>query len=68
VYRWADLVAWAESRLGPAIRSTAELDAAREDDGRCRHVPAPPKSAVSSKDSAEIMLGLGPLSKVGRQE
>src|SRR5690242_1606895 len=32
VYRWVDLVAWAESRLGPPIRSTAELDAAQRDD------------------------------------
>ena len=27
VYRWADLLDWAESRLGPAIRCTAEFDA-----------------------------------------
>jgi hypothetical protein len=27
LYRWADLIAWARSRLGPAIRSTSELDA-----------------------------------------
>jgi hypothetical protein len=27
VYRWADLLDWAQSRLGPPIRSTAELDA-----------------------------------------
>ena len=29
LYRWGDLLAWAESRLGPPIRSTAELDSAR---------------------------------------
>lgn len=27
LYRWADALAWAESRLGPAVASTAELDA-----------------------------------------
>jgi hypothetical protein len=29
VYRWADLLEWAQSRLGPPVRSTAEMDAAR---------------------------------------
>jgi hypothetical protein len=28
VYRWGDIRAWAEARLGPAVTSTAELDAA----------------------------------------
>ena len=27
LYRWADLLEWAESRLGPRCRSTAEADA-----------------------------------------
>ncbi len=27
LYRWGDLVSWAELRLGPLIRSTSELDA-----------------------------------------
>jgi hypothetical protein len=26
VYRLSDLIAWAESRLGPVIKSTSELD------------------------------------------
>ncbi|MFI4948006.1 MAG: hypothetical protein ACHQC9_04330 [Alphaproteobacteria bacterium] len=30
VYRWSDLLDWARSRLGPPIRSTAELDTARQ--------------------------------------
>jgi hypothetical protein len=29
IYRWGDSLAWAESRLGPPVRSTAELDAVR---------------------------------------
>jgi hypothetical protein len=28
LYRWGDLVSWAQSRLGPVIRSTSEPDAA----------------------------------------
>lgn len=28
LYRWGDLVAWAESRLGPVVRSTSEANAA----------------------------------------
>jgi hypothetical protein len=28
LYCWADLIQWAESRLGPLIRSTSEADAA----------------------------------------
>jgi hypothetical protein len=28
LYRWADLLDWAQSRLGPPIRSTSEQDAA----------------------------------------
>jgi hypothetical protein len=27
LYRWADALQWAESRLGPTISSTSELDA-----------------------------------------
>ena len=27
LYRWGDLICWAESRLGPVVRSTSELDA-----------------------------------------
>jgi hypothetical protein len=29
LYRWGDLIHWAESRLGPPVVSTAELDALR---------------------------------------
>jgi hypothetical protein len=32
VYRWGDLLAWAEGRLGPSVTSTAELDASRRTD------------------------------------
>jgi hypothetical protein len=28
LYRWGDLLEWAQSRLGPPIRSTSEADAA----------------------------------------
>jgi hypothetical protein len=28
LYRWGDLLDWAQSRLGPTIRSTSEADAA----------------------------------------
>jgi hypothetical protein len=28
LYRWADLLGWAQSRLGPPMRSTSEADAA----------------------------------------
>ena len=28
VYRWGDVVEWAEARMGPPRRTTAELDAA----------------------------------------
>jgi len=28
IYRWADLLEWAEARLSPPIRSTSEADAA----------------------------------------
>ena len=28
LYRWGDLLSWAEARLGPMIRSTSEADAA----------------------------------------
>jgi hypothetical protein len=28
LYRWGDLIEWAEARLGPPIRSTSERDAA----------------------------------------
>jgi hypothetical protein len=28
IYRWADLVTWANARLGPVVRSTSEADAA----------------------------------------
>ena len=28
LYRWADLLDWARSRLGPPMRSTSEADAA----------------------------------------
>jgi hypothetical protein len=28
IYRWGDLVAWANARLGPVVRSTSEADAA----------------------------------------
>jgi hypothetical protein len=28
LYRWYDLITWAESRLGPPMRSTSEADAA----------------------------------------
>jgi hypothetical protein len=30
LYRWGDALEWAQSKLGPAIRSTAELDALRQ--------------------------------------
>lgn len=26
LYRWGDALAWAHSKLGPAVRSTSELD------------------------------------------
>jgi hypothetical protein len=29
VYRWGDALAWAQSRLGPVVTSTSELDTAR---------------------------------------
>jgi hypothetical protein len=32
VYRWADLVSWAQSKLSPPIRSTSEFDTARQHD------------------------------------
>ena len=28
LYRWGDAIEWARSKLGPVVRSTAELDAA----------------------------------------
>jgi hypothetical protein len=28
LYRWGDLIEWAEARLGPPMRSTSEADAA----------------------------------------
>jgi hypothetical protein len=31
LYRWADCLEWAESRLSPPIRSTSERDANRAD-------------------------------------
>jgi hypothetical protein len=30
LYRWADVLQWAQSKLGPPIHSTAELDTARQ--------------------------------------
>ena len=27
IYRWADAIAWAQSRLSPVVRTTSELDA-----------------------------------------
>jgi hypothetical protein len=32
LYRWGDLLAWAQSRLGPVVRSTSEAGAARQRD------------------------------------
>ncbi len=32
VYCWRDLVTWAQSRLGPVVTSTSQLDAARQHD------------------------------------
>jgi hypothetical protein len=32
LYRWGDAVEWAQTRLGPIVTSTAELDTARQED------------------------------------
>jgi len=32
LYRWGDLLEWAQSRLGPVVCSTSELDAVRQPD------------------------------------
>jgi hypothetical protein len=34
VYRWANSLAWAERRLSPLVRSSAEADLARKGPGR----------------------------------
>jgi hypothetical protein len=39
LYRWGDLLAWAASRLGPVVSSTAELDRA---DGKASTAPRDP--------------------------
>jgi hypothetical protein len=32
LYRWADALGWARSKLGPVVTSTSELDTARRPD------------------------------------
>ena len=44
VYRWGDLLDWAQSRLGPIVTSTAQLDV---------RLRLPPEVAASRTESAQ---------------
>jgi hypothetical protein len=50
LYRWGDALEWAQSKLGPFVSSTAELDAARPKRGELtvsdKMAPATPASAM----------------------
>jgi hypothetical protein len=45
LYRWGDLLEWAQSRLGPVVSSTSELD-------RRGDRPAPTRAAVDTELTA----------------
>jgi hypothetical protein len=55
IYRWGDLLAWAEARLSPPMRTTSELDA-----GRHRR-SADVRTATTSSEGAIVPDGRAPL-------
>ena len=55
LYRWGDLLDWAEGRLGPTVRTTAELDVlnGRPPALRSRKRPAARGTEAARRNTAE---------------
>ena len=56
LYRWGDALAWARSKLGPVVTSSAELDAARQR-GRVIGVSANDVAALAAAMASRFSQG-----------